>query len=261
MDTDAPPLPGFLIIGAQKSATRWLRQNLGYHPEVFAAEQEISFFNHPRRIDERGLTWYRQQFVGWLGEPIIGEATPGYMMPRHHPTRMALDIDRHLPGVRLMAILRNPLDRAQSALVHHVDQGRVAPDTSLTDYVRTVSDSDEQRLNIVEGGQYAACLTPYVDQFEDRLLVLFQDDIANDAKGLYTAALQHIGASADFVPQHLARVRYSNVAAKGESEPPPVPPLTDQDRADLWHLYDKDVTRLEELVGRDLSSWRPETGP
>ena len=44
------PLPTFLIIGAQKCATRWLRFNLGLHPDVYVAPTELSFFNNGHRI-------------------------------------------------------------------------------------------------------------------------------------------------------------------------------------------------------------------
>ena len=85
MEPLAPPLPTFLIIGAQKSATRWLRLNLGLHPAVFTASREIEFFNNRDRYEDQGASWYREQFEGWDGEAIVGEATPGYMFWRHHP--------------------------------------------------------------------------------------------------------------------------------------------------------------------------------
>src|SRR5262245_20945189 len=46
----AAPLPNFLIIGAQKSATRWLRSNLAQHPEIYAAPTELSYFNNAERM-------------------------------------------------------------------------------------------------------------------------------------------------------------------------------------------------------------------
>jgi hypothetical protein len=64
-------VPTFLIIGAQKSATRWLRHNLGLHPEAYTAPRELGFFNYNRRFDGLGLDWYRSQFEGWNGEPIV----------------------------------------------------------------------------------------------------------------------------------------------------------------------------------------------
>ena len=81
--------PTFVIIGAQKSATRWLRINLGHHPQIFTAGSEMHFWNNGHRVEKLGLEWYADQFEGWNGEPIVGEATPGYMFWRHHPELVA----------------------------------------------------------------------------------------------------------------------------------------------------------------------------
>ena len=83
MDSHELPLPTFLIIGAQKSATRWLRLNLGLHPDIFSARRELEFFNNGDRVERAGLVSYRAQFEGWSGEPFVGEATPGYMFWHH----------------------------------------------------------------------------------------------------------------------------------------------------------------------------------
>src|SRR4051812_38372679 len=111
--TDPGAFPTFVIIGAQKSATRWLRINLGQHPEIFTAESEIHFWNNGHRVEKLGLDWYREQFEGWNGERIVGEATPGYMFWRHGPETVARRIKDHHPDVKVIAILRNPVDRAQ----------------------------------------------------------------------------------------------------------------------------------------------------
>src|SRR5207249_6307749 len=120
MNSRALPLPTFLIIGAQKGATRWLRFNLGLHPDVYAAPTELSFFNNRTRFVDLGVSWYRKEFEGWTGEPVVGEATPGYMFWRHQPRVCCERIREVVPAVRLIAILRNPIDRAQSAMIHHI---------------------------------------------------------------------------------------------------------------------------------------------
>src|ERR1700722_14569247 len=157
MESPAPPLPTFLIIGAQKSATRWLRLNLGLHPAVFAASREIEFFNNRDRFQQQGIAWYREQFEGWNGEGIVGEATPGYMFWRHHPDVVAGRIDETLPGVRLIATLRNPIDRAQSALVHHIEYKTLPPDAVLLEHVRATP-PEKDKLGIIVGGLYGASL-------------------------------------------------------------------------------------------------------
>ena len=84
---DHGALPTFVIIGAQKCATRWLRMNLGKHPDIYTARSELAFWNTEKRVERLGLDWYRHQFEGRKGEPIVGEATPGYMIWRRIFTR------------------------------------------------------------------------------------------------------------------------------------------------------------------------------
>ncbi|MDQ1383649.1 MAG: hypothetical protein QOG65_1028, partial [Actinomycetota bacterium] len=173
------PLPTFLIIGAQKSATRWLRLNLGLHPHIFTADREIEFFNSAQNFDGRGIAWYRQQFEGWDGEPFVGEATPGYMFWRHRPVVMTERIQRSVPDVQLIAILRNPVERAQSALIHHIEGKSLPPDTQLLDFVYE-NPPETERLGIIAGGWYAASLEPFQAAFGERLLVMLHDDADDD---------------------------------------------------------------------------------
>jgi hypothetical protein len=248
------PLPTFLIIGAQKSATRWLRYNLGLHPEVFVATEELWFFNNVNhRFADRGVQWYREQFDGWNGEPVVGEATPGYMTLRHDPAHVARRIGALIPDVRLLALLRNPVDRAQSAMVHQIKRGRIPPNANLRDLVVGV-DPAIRRMGFVPGSLYAASLEPYLERFGDQLLVQLHDDIKTDPHGVYTTALTHIHASTDFVPKGLAEVRQSNQTGRKKA-----PRLSAEDRGALYEYFRTDVDRLTQLIGRDLSAWDPAT--
>ena len=254
----APPLPTFLIIGAQKSATRWLRTNLGAHPQVFTADTESHFFSRSRYF-RLGLDYYRTHFEGWDGEPVVGEATPGYMMWIDDPPTMAARIDESLPNVRLLALLRIPVDRTYSAFIHHMRQGRIPADAGLLGWVRSVAPKDDPQ-GLIAGGWYAASLTPYFERFGERLQVFLHDDVVDHPKRVYSRALEHIGASPDFVPPELERVVFSNR--------PPKPSayhegkggrrkLSSEERAELYEYFRHDIDHLEELLGRDLSIWRP----
>jgi hypothetical protein len=256
------PLPTFLIIGAQKSGSRWLRMNLGIHPEIFTADTELSFFSSDSFISDRfeqGLDWYRTNFDGWDGESIVGEATPAYMMWRADPARTAARIDESLPGVRLIALLRNPVDRTYSAFVHHMRRGRISAGADLLDRVRSVAPEDDE-LSLITGGWYAASLKPYFARFGERLRVFLHDDVVEDPEGLYARALEHIGASPGFLPPKLRRVQY-------RVKPPATSPyangrggrreLGSRERAEIYEYFRHDVEQLEEMLDRDLSAWRP----
>lgn len=254
--SNMPPLPTFLIIGAQKSATRWLRRHLGEHPEVFTADKELRFFNGGRF--HQGLDWYRTNFEEWNGESVIGEATPSYMMWRESPARIAARIDESLPDVRLIALLRNPVDRTYSAFLHHMRAGRISPDEDLLERVRSVP-PEEDGLGLISGGWYAASLASYFERFGERLKVFLHDDAVGDPERLYAQALEHVGASADFVPPGLWKVRHSGrpLEESGYTGEDGRRELTPEERAELYGYFREDVGRLEALLGCDLSSWKP----
>jgi hypothetical protein len=254
------PLPTFLIIGAQKSATRWLRLNLGLHPDIFTAGREIEFFNSAKNFGELGTSWYRQQFDGWDGQRFVGEATPGYMFWRHRPAVMTKRIQETVPDVQLIAILRNPVDRAQSALIHHIEGKSLPPDTQLIDFVYE-GPPERERLGIVAGGWYAASLEPFQAAFGDRLLVLLHDDADDDPRGVYDRAVRHVGAAANFSPPELERVRFSYQQRPGSASRPRRK-LTLAEREQIYEsFYADDVRKLEEMIGRDLSCWQPQQAP
>lgn len=110
-------LPNFLIIGAEKSGTTWLHKTLSRHPDIFLPRtKEIHFFNtrNTNLIEighyERGLAWYGDFFKTVSGQKAIGEITPMYLCDPDAPSR----IKAHLPEVKLIFMLRNPIKRAYS---------------------------------------------------------------------------------------------------------------------------------------------------
>jgi hypothetical protein len=256
---DPLPHPSFVIIGAQKSATRWLRLNLGQHPDIFTAPTEVGFFNSKERFRE-GPEWYAAQFEGWSGEPIVGEATPAYMMyRRREPTRPARRIQRFDREMRLIAVLRNPVDRAYSAFVHHMKKERIPPDTGLLEYVRGVRPHDDP-LNLISGGWYFASLRPFEKRFKSRLLVILHDDVKTDPVGVYESALRHVGAESSFLPPELGEVRYNNNPPKAsglQDGTGGYMPLTDDQRGELYGYFRDDVHKLQSMLHRDLSHWLP----
>jgi hypothetical protein len=248
------PLPTFVIIGAQKSATRWLRQNLGRHPDIYIPPRELKYFNHPKRVDVLGTAWYRAQFDGWAGEAIIGEGTPGYMMLGHRPADVARRIQATVPEARLLALLRNPVDRAFSAFLHHKRAERIHPRARLLDTVRRCQPEDDW-MGIVAGGWYAASLGPYVELFGDQLLVLIHDDIEQDPQSVYVSALRHVGAPTDFEPPSLDRVVFSHQDGADADN------ISVAERCELFELFRDDIARLETMLGRDLTMWQPSATP
>ncbi len=118
-------LPSFLIIGAQRAATTSLFTNIRRHPEVIgprSADTSVAWWKELHFFDEnfwRGTDWYRAFFplevrrrtLRRLGRELAcGEATPYYLFHPAVPER----VKETLPDVRLIALLRNPVERAYS---------------------------------------------------------------------------------------------------------------------------------------------------
>ena len=126
-------LPNFLILGAQKAGTTSLFDYLGQHPEVYPSPiKETHFFDHggvrqtyagPVRIPGpkiKSLEEYEGLFDGVRDEKAVGEATPTYL----YLPGVAERIRHHVPEARLIAILRDPVERAYSGYQHAVRNGR-----------------------------------------------------------------------------------------------------------------------------------------
>ncbi|MFZ4547052.1 MAG: sulfotransferase domain-containing protein [Bacteroidales bacterium] len=106
--------PDFLIIGAQKCGTTSLFYYLLQHPELFLPiEKEIHFFDLKYH---HGIDWYRNIFnTGEEGNgKLKGEASPYYIF---HPL-VAERVFSHIPSVKLILLLRDPVDRAYSHFMH-----------------------------------------------------------------------------------------------------------------------------------------------
>lgn len=247
------PLPNFLIIGAQKSATRWLRDNLAQHPQISIHASEMEFFTHKF---EHGIGWYRERLAIPSGVLAAGECTPGYMHWINQPHLVAARIDGSLPDVRVIALLRNPIDRTSSAYVHHARMGRLDGSRSLMDEIAE-RDADSDRLGLISGSWYGKSLEPYARRFGQRLLVVLHDDVRKDPVGLYRTVARHLDVTAGWVPESLTQVAHTNRADVSETVLKGAE-LTAQNRKDLWkEFFAEDTERLVDMVNVDVRHWDP----
>ena len=108
----------FLIIGAQKSGTTSLFKYLNQHPDIaMPADKEAPYFTNDELYSAGWQHYLGNYFTGYDQELLWGTASPQYMSD----LRAAERITRDLPNTRLIAILRNPIERAYS---HYLMQKR-----------------------------------------------------------------------------------------------------------------------------------------
>jgi radical SAM protein with 4Fe4S-binding SPASM domain len=134
--------PSFLIIGAQKCGTTSLYYNLTRHPNIQpAGRKEIHFFDE---YFEKGMDWYRTFFppVGLFKGMVTGEASPRYFFLPYVPQRVV----QVFPNIKLILLLRNPVDRAYSQYHHNYRNRRVTE--SFETVIEAAKRLDERQLNI-----------------------------------------------------------------------------------------------------------------
>lgn len=252
-------LPDYLIIGAQRSGTSSLYNYLVQHPAVLAAlKKEVHYFDDGFGHD---LSWYRAHFpleiqrglVGyWHGVCRIGEASPYYLLHPHAARR----ISQVLPDVRLIVLLRNPVDRAESHYHHEVRRGRESlsfeeaidrePDRLAGELERLTADEtyvsfNHRRFSYLTRGRYVEQLPAWRALFpEDRLLILRSEDLFADPAAVVNRVFEWLGLP----PWNTGSFKKFNQAQYSRMNP--------ATRARLQAYFRPYNRRLAEYLGRDL---------
>lgn len=144
-------LPNFIIVGAAKAGTRALIDYLDQHNEIYTYPDEIHFFS---KNYNKGIDWYQKFFKNVNDEKAIGEKSPSYFTSSKTPER----IFQNIPDVKLIFLLRNPVDRAYSHYWHAVRGGRIK--NGFEEKIKNEGN------NILETGKYAKYINKYLKFFK-----------------------------------------------------------------------------------------------
>lgn len=244
------PLPGFLIVGAQKAGTTSLLDLLCQHPAVAApVRKEVHFFDHEFA---RGPDWYRAHFPRARAATVSGEATPYYLFHPLAPGRAA----EVVPEARLIVLLRDPIDRAFSQHNHERVLGfeQLDFDAALAAEAARLAGEEErlvaepgyrsfghQHHSYLARGRYAGQLERWLECFpRERILVLSAEELFADPVATVAEAQDFLG---------LERLAPADTAAKNARSYAPIEPAT---RERLRAEFAADNARLYELVGREF---------
>jgi hypothetical protein len=199
-------LPSVLIIGAQRSGTTSLFNYLVRHPQVLPSfGKEIHYFDLHY---DRGARWYRGRFpyrYRLRDSALTLDASPYYLPHPQAPARAA----RLLPDAKLVALLRNPVDRALSHYQHEIRDGRET--LSLAEAIDREDErlaGEEERLRAdpayysynhhrfasTRRGHYVEQLRRWVEHFpRSRLLVLQSERRFRDPAAAVGAVQEFLG--------------------------------------------------------------------
>lgn len=147
--------PDFIVIGAMKSATTTLHEQLARQPGIFMTHpKEPNFFSDDANY-ARGPGWYSSLFRPAGLEDLRGESSTHYTKLPTYP-RTVDRMVRDLPRVKLIYVMRHPIDRLVSQYVHEVTVGRIAGDLRVA-----IATNPE----LIDYGRYAMQLRPFLDAY------------------------------------------------------------------------------------------------
>jgi hypothetical protein len=184
-------LPNLLIIGGMKCGTTSLHKYLAAHPEVFMSEEkELDFFTSWNRRD-RGLSWYEAQFP--VDAPVRGESSPIYSA-WPHVLGVPEAIAETLPEVKLIYLVRDPVDRVVSHYLHLFGRGN-----ETRELAEVVADENFEESRYLAQSRYAMQLERYLEVFDrGDILVIEQEALEHDRAQTVRKVFNFLGVDESF---------------------------------------------------------------
>ena len=181
----------FIGLGAQKSGTSWIYACLYEHPDICCPFKELHYFSRDRF--EKGRAWYEEHFSKCPPGTLRGEFSTSYLYSPEAASRIA----GQYPEAKLLAVLRNPVERAYSQYRNAIKNGEIGGELAFAAYC-------ESEPTVVGQGRYAEQLERFTELFSpEQLLVMVYEDSLRDAADYMRRIYGFLGVDADFVPSML----------------------------------------------------------
>lgn len=176
--------PGFIGLGAQKSASGWLTHCLREHPEIYIDKKKEKHFFDADASYRKGIEYYKSLFSN--KDLLFGEITPAYLYEKEAAAR----IHKHFPNVKLIVCLRNPADRAWSHYNYSMKvHGRLSCYSSF-------SQAFESDRSLADNGRFGEQLQRYFELFDkEQIKIIFQEDIRSDPIETIRAVYKFLGVT------------------------------------------------------------------
>lgn len=240
----------FLIMGFQKSGTTALTYFLMQHPDIFIpSDKEIHFFDNDDFFETAGglvdYHEYHQNFEPASESKLRGEATPIYAYWKPSAPR----IRQYNPHIKMIFLLRNPIDRAYS---HYMLQRAMRREhlsfswalrlerlLRLRDFPR-----QSRERSYVDRGFYTRQIRRLLRYFSrSQMLFIKTDDLRNDHSRTLDRVFDFLGV------RRIASIEPANINANEYA------PMSARDRAYLARRFRNEIRQLEEFLGWDCSDW------
>ena len=197
----------FIVIGAQKSGTTSLHRYLSMHPQIYMpSSKELDFFSNASKAG-LGASGYLALFDREELESAkaAGEASPQYMSNPDVPER----IHRTLGAIKLIAVLRDPIDRSYSAHQMNVRRGRASG--AFDQLVKSCDSTDLRSLAVIRDSEYGRILRDFLAYFpRSSMHVVSSDSLKKDPSKVLESMFEFLEVDTpdlsgwDFAHHHLS---------------------------------------------------------
>lgn len=228
----------FLGIGAQKAGTTWLYQCLKKHPALaFPMGKEVHFWDRWKQGEPT-----QRYFEAFKDDKRReGEITPAYGIL---PPSVIAELACHAPSLRLIFLVRNPIDRAWSSALMALGRAEMHYQEASAQWFLDHFASQGSLAR----GDYAECLQNWWSVYShDALMVRDYAEVSTSPEQLLSAICEHLGVgppNADMLTAAKDRV----FEGAGHRIP-------DELRDALVALYEPRIARLEGLLGQSFRHW------
>lgn len=242
------PKVNFLVIGAQKAGTTALDHCLRQHPEIgMADEKEVHYFDDEGAFAQEPTdhSAYEAHFSGT--NRFHGETTPIYLWWKPACER----IHRYNPDMKLIAVLRDPVDRAFSQWNMEFNRGDETRDFGSAIQAeleqRKVDPEQQHRVfSYLSRGFYAEQIERFQQTFDpSQILWVMYQDLRRDPRSQLHRIFDHLGVDPR---RHSETVPILNQGAYSA-------PLDKAQRRALINVFAEDIRRVGSLLDRDVRDW------
>jgi hypothetical protein len=240
--TEGYTLPDFLGLGAQRAGSTWLWGNLRCHPDLFLpSRKELHYFN---LYFYAPLETYASRFLEGAGK-IKGEITPAYsILPR---AKIGF-VRQIMPSVKLLLVLRNPIDRAWSRAKMGLRELGPQGMSSRRFSERRFRQALVHRSSRARG-DYLTIIDNWLHFFpQDQLKICIYDDLAHDPQEFLRDIFTFLGVTTD--------VPWDRFPFTVVPNPTPTTPMPDEYRALLQTMYHSQIEELYQRFGSKVEAWR-----
>ena len=195
--------PDFIIIGAMKCATSTLHDQLAVQPGILMSDpKEPNFFSNDD-IYAQGLEWYGNLFKDADDNTLCGESSTHYTKLPTYPdtiTRM----QTVMPALKLIYVMRHPIDRLVSQYIHHWTEKEVSVDINRAVTTLPI---------LMEYSMYTKQLTPFITAYgQENILPVFFDSLVSRPQHELERVCRFLGYGPS--PQWDLELQASNVSSQ-----------------------------------------------